>query len=71
MIDTSRKERRNRLGPDGNALVLLIMGQSNAANSGEGNYRSGAGISNFFYPDGHGYETADPKLGAFGPQASA
>lgn len=48
------------------AAILLIMGQSNAANSGDTLYRSKRDVINFNWIDGKCYHAEDPLLGTDG-----
>lgn len=50
--------------------VILIMGQSNAANYGETRYRPKAAVYNFNWMDGRCYRAEDPLLGATGNNGS-
>jgi hypothetical protein len=52
-------------------LVLLTLGQSNAANSGSGRFDAASGVYNFNLFDGRCYEARDPLLGASGDGGSA
>jgi Carbohydrate esterase, sialic acid-specific acetylesterase len=52
------------------SLVLLTLGQSNAANSGEGRSAASARVYNFNLFDGRCYEARDPLLGASGDGAA-
>lgn len=49
-----------------NALVLVTLGQSNAANSGTERFGPEAGVYNFNFLDGRCYRARDPLLGAGG-----
>jgi Carbohydrate esterase, sialic acid-specific acetylesterase len=48
------------------AAILLIMGQSNAANSGETRYRTQHDVINYNWVDGKCYHAEDPLLGTDG-----
>jgi hypothetical protein len=50
----------------GRVAVLVTLGQSNAANHGEGLYRAKHDVRNFNLYDGRCYIAADPLLGASG-----
>jgi hypothetical protein len=52
------------------SAVFLILGQSNAANHGQGKFTAGAGVYNFNVFDGLCYQAADPLLGATGEGGS-
>jgi len=54
---------------DGTPIVLVI-GQSNAANEGMGRHTPGTGVYNWNYIDGKYYVAADPLLGATGTEGS-
>jgi hypothetical protein len=70
--DTSRRQEVDcgRIG--GDAAILLIMGQSNAANSGEwdSRYASIHDVINFNWLDGKCYRAEDPLLGTDGDGGS-
>jgi len=46
--------------------VIIVLGQSNVANHGEGHYVSTECVHNFNVYDGRCYHAADPLLGASG-----
>lgn len=50
--------------------VLLTLGQSNAANEGEGPYSPRSPAINFNFLDGHCYDAKEPLLGTTGNRAS-
>ena len=53
------------------AAVILVVGQSNAANEGSGRYPAGPGVFNWNLVDGKCYRAADPLLGASGTEGAA
>lgn len=48
------------------AAILLIMGQSNAANSGDTRYKASRDVINYNWVDGKCYHAEDPLLGTDG-----
>jgi Carbohydrate esterase, sialic acid-specific acetylesterase len=66
--DVSRKRKLSfRLNNDrSRTAVVVVLGQSNAANHGEGQYASSEGVYNFNVYDGCCYHAVDPLLGATG-----
>ncbi len=58
----------DEIGP--RALVLVTLGQSNAANSGDGRFGPERGVYNFNLFDGRCFEARDPLLGAGGDGGS-
>ena len=69
--DTSERQEVacNSLAED--AAVILVMGQSNAANYGETLYRPRRQVFNFDWKSGRCYRAEDPLLGASGRGGSA
>jgi hypothetical protein len=66
-----RREVECRLfGGSTRAAVIMTLGQSNAANSGETRHVPGGGVYNFNFLDGKCYEAKDPLLGASGTGGS-
>jgi Carbohydrate esterase, sialic acid-specific acetylesterase len=55
---------RRRLGTEN--LVIVTLGQSNAANFSAGSYQAGPEVVNFSLYDGNCYRAADPLIGASG-----
>jgi hypothetical protein len=66
--DTAHKQSMPVSGPNQRerTAVIIVLGQSNAANHGEGHYVSTESVANFNVYDGHCYHAADPLLGASG-----
>lgn len=58
-------------GIHGRTLVLLTLGQSNAANAGDGRFGPVPGVYNFNLFDGRCFEARDPLLGPGGDGGSA
>lgn len=56
------------IGPQ--TLVLVTLGQSNSANSGDSRFRHVPGVYNFNLFDGQCFEAEDPLLGAGGDDGS-
>lgn len=55
---------------EGRAAVILALGQSNAANYGEGRSVAGPHVANFNFENGLCYHARDPLLGASGSGGS-
>jgi hypothetical protein len=69
----SETEGRRELACDSidhDAAVVLVMGQSNAANHGETRYRPRGEVYNFDWVSGRCYRAEDPLLGATGDGGS-
>jgi hypothetical protein len=70
-VDSSELEWRRPVshppfGVGSGSAVLLILGQSNAANHGQGRFAAGPQVCNFNPFNGRIYPAADPLLGATG-----
>lgn len=65
-VDSSGREEIDCRTIRKDAAILLIMGQSNAANSGEGLYRPIHDVINLNWADGKCYVAEDPLLGTDG-----
>jgi Carbohydrate esterase, sialic acid-specific acetylesterase len=57
-------------GPRDRTAVIIILGQSNAANHGAGCYVAKHRVDNFNLYDGRCYHAADPLLGASGEEGN-
>ncbi|MEX2618386.1 MAG: sialate O-acetylesterase [Alphaproteobacteria bacterium] len=63
--DTRAKSKVD-CGKDINTAVILVFGQSNSTNEGEGRYKANSNVLNFNYIDGNCYLAHDPLLGTSG-----
>jgi hypothetical protein len=68
--DISRKTILPCPGPAPGTAVLLIAGQSQAANSGQGHQDGGSGVFNLNIYDGKCYQASDPLIGTSGNGAN-
>lgn len=68
--DVSARQRIDCASIGKDAAVILVMGQSNAANHGEGMYKPHERVYSFNWMDGHCYSAEDPLPGATGDGAS-
>jgi Carbohydrate esterase, sialic acid-specific acetylesterase len=70
--DTARKQQSSLTidGARDRTAVIVILGQSNAANHGAGCYAAKHRVDNFNLYDGRCYHAADPLLGASGEEGN-
>jgi hypothetical protein len=64
--DARGREPVARGRPETENLVIVILGQSNAANFAAGRYRAERDVVNFSLYDGNCYRAQDPLIGASG-----
>lgn len=74
-LDSSSLEGRETVDcqgflPDASTAVILVIGQSNAANRGQGRYTPDGLVYNFNIFDANCYRAMDPMLGATGNEGS-